>query len=226
MRISVLTLGAIASILSINSVFATTSTVTSKDYVDAADALKQNKIPATGTNASTPGSTVVTYTGTAGTIGERGICNDPTDNCNQADIATFGLVGNAVEYIQNNMPKLPTGTANNVVTYDSNGDIGGERGIYDGSTTYDADDDADKLVTASVVNNLPRLTTTTRRCYEWVADAAHTDANCLLWQLVDQNVYGYCSRNTNDCDWLTPSCDSGLVGCCHDNRCQCSTCTK
>ena len=37
MRISVLTIGAIASILSINSVFATTSTVTSKDYVDAAD---------------------------------------------------------------------------------------------------------------------------------------------------------------------------------------------
>ena len=104
MRISLLSIGAIASILSINSVFATTSTVTSKDYVDAADALKQNKIPATGTNASTPGTTVVTYTGTAGTIGERGICNDPTDNCNQADIATFGLVGNAVEYIQNNMP--------------------------------------------------------------------------------------------------------------------------
>ena len=79
MRISVLTIGAIASILSINSVFATTSTVTSKDYVDAADALKQNKIPATGTNAATPGTTVVTYTGTAGQIGERGIFNYDTD---------------------------------------------------------------------------------------------------------------------------------------------------
>ena len=79
MRISVLTIGAIASILSINSVFATTSTVTSKDYVDAADALKQNKIPATGTNAATPGTTVVTYTGTAGQIGERGIFNSKTD---------------------------------------------------------------------------------------------------------------------------------------------------
>lgn len=49
------------------------NTVTSKAYVDAMDATKQNTIPATGTNASTPGSTVVTYTGTAGTIGERGI---------------------------------------------------------------------------------------------------------------------------------------------------------
>ena len=74
MRISLLSIGAIASILSINSVFATTSTVTSKDYVDAADALKQNKIPAAGTNASIPGESVVTYTQTGnGVIGERGI---------------------------------------------------------------------------------------------------------------------------------------------------------
>ena len=66
-------IGAIASVLSINA-YATSSTVTSKDYVDAQDALKQNKIPATGTNASTPGDTVVTYTQTGnGTIGERGI---------------------------------------------------------------------------------------------------------------------------------------------------------
>ncbi|MBO4700492.1 MAG: hypothetical protein J5620_01945 [Alphaproteobacteria bacterium] len=67
--------GAIASVLTLNA-FAetTTSTVTSRNYVDARDALKQNKIPAAGTNASTPGETVVTYTETGnGTIGERGI---------------------------------------------------------------------------------------------------------------------------------------------------------
>ena len=79
MRISILAFGAIASVITINSVLATSSTVTSKDYVDAQDALKQNKIPATGTNASTPGDTVVTYTSTAGTIGERGIFNPGTD---------------------------------------------------------------------------------------------------------------------------------------------------
>ena len=49
------------------------NTVTSKSYVDAMDATKQGIIPVTGTNASTPGTTVVTYTGTAGTIGERAI---------------------------------------------------------------------------------------------------------------------------------------------------------
>ncbi len=68
-------IGAVASIIAINSVFGdTTSTVTSRGYVDAAVATKQPKIPAAGTNASTPGETVVTYTSTGdGTIGERGI---------------------------------------------------------------------------------------------------------------------------------------------------------
>ena len=57
----------IASILSINA-YAVSSTVTSKDYVDTT---RQATIPAFGTNSETPGETVVTYTDTAGTIGER-----------------------------------------------------------------------------------------------------------------------------------------------------------
>ena len=74
MKISYIAIGAIASVLAINSVMAAGEhTVASKSYVDARDDLKQNKIPQTGTNSSTPGDTVVTYTGTAGTIGERGI---------------------------------------------------------------------------------------------------------------------------------------------------------
>ena len=128
MRISVLTIGAIASIIAINSVVADTkSTVTSRGYVDAQDALKQNKIPATGTNANTPGETVVTYTDTAGTIGERG--------------------------------------------------------IFDGADTYDILADRNKLVTAGLVQtatdciyqNLQQM-----ECTEWVANADHTDENCLL----------------------------------------------
>ena len=73
MRIPILTFGAIASVLTINSVMADT-TVTSKTYVDTT---RQATIPAAGTNAATPGTTVVTYTGTAGTIGERGIFDAP-----------------------------------------------------------------------------------------------------------------------------------------------------
>ena len=72
MRISVLSIGAAASIIAINSVCAdtTTSTVTSKQYVDTT---RQATIPAAYTNEGTPGETVVTYTDTAGTIGEREI---------------------------------------------------------------------------------------------------------------------------------------------------------
>ena len=48
-------------------------TPTSQNYVDTQVATKQNKIPAANTNSGTPGTSVVMYTGTAGTIGERGI---------------------------------------------------------------------------------------------------------------------------------------------------------
>ncbi len=54
-------------------------TVSSKAYVDTSVATKQNLIPAAGTNSANAGTTVVTYTSTGnGTIGERGIYNDPT----------------------------------------------------------------------------------------------------------------------------------------------------
>ena len=169
MRISLLTFGAIASILSINSVFATTSTVTSKDYVDAADALKQNKIPATGTNASTPGSTVVTYTGTAGTIGERGICNDPEeDDCNDGDLVTNSLLNSAMDWVAGEL-------------------------------------------------EMPETTVTYKTCTRWADGAAHTDANCLLWELSDKQVYGNFCTETSDC----PSCGVGLDRYCDSNRCGC-----
>lgn len=72
--------GVIASVITVNSAFAVTSTVTSRDYVDAVVATKQPKIPAAGTNAATPGDTVVTYTSTGdGTIGERRIFDMETD---------------------------------------------------------------------------------------------------------------------------------------------------
>ncbi len=66
-----LLLGAVASIIAINSVVADT-TVTSKTYVDTT---RQATIPEAGVNAEENGGgvSVVTYTDTAGQIGERGI---------------------------------------------------------------------------------------------------------------------------------------------------------
>jgi len=74
------------------------NTVTSKSYVDTQDALKQDKIPISGTNSATPGSTVVTYTGTAGTIGERGIYDGSTElyGGDFNDITTISGVYNVI----------------------------------------------------------------------------------------------------------------------------------
>ncbi len=71
-----LLLGAVASIIAINSVFADT-TVTSRNYVDTQVATKQNKIDATGANF-TNGSVVET-TSTPGVVTQRGIFNPDTD---------------------------------------------------------------------------------------------------------------------------------------------------
>ncbi len=71
-------IGAIASIIAINSVFAdTTSTVTSRGYVDTQVATKQTKIDATGANF--PNGSVVETTGTEGVVTQRGIFNPSTD---------------------------------------------------------------------------------------------------------------------------------------------------
>ena len=82
MRISILTIGAVASIIAINSVSAdTTSTVTSRGYVDAEVAKKQNIIPEAYMNyeENGTGETVVTYTNNAGVLGEREIMNSIYD---------------------------------------------------------------------------------------------------------------------------------------------------
>ena len=181
-------LGAIASVIAINSVFADTI-VTSKSYVDTT---RQATIPVAGTNEDEPGETVVTYTGTAGQIGERGICNnEKDDDCAPNDLVTVRELDSAVS---NNMPIYSVNAGpGRVVVY---GDIPNSfdaRGIYDGSTTYDSSTDADKLVTASVVQNatdLPTTTTTNKVCIEWVSGQSHTDQNCILWNLSDKNVYG------------------------------------
>ncbi len=188
--------GTIASVIAINSVFADTI-VTSKSYVDTT---RQATIPVAGTNEDEPGETVVTYTGTAGQIGERGICNnEKDDDCAPNDLVTVRELDFAV------MNNMPTGERDTVVMYNGiGGQIGGSRGIYDGSTTYDSSTDADKLVTASVVQNatnLPEKTVTHRICTSWIDGQSHTDANCLLWNLVDETVYGAQCNTADDCEY-------------------------
>jgi len=175
MKSNIILLTAIVSVLTTSAM--ASNVVTSRTYVDSRDALKQDKIPVSGTNSSVPGDTVVTYTDTIGTIGERG--------------------------------------------------------IFDGSDGYDETNDVDKLITAGAVYgyvngeisqiDIPEIppTTETRTgvCVEWVANASHTDENCLLWALVNQKVReGQCQSN-NDCSWFV--CNPGDSQVCNMGYCEC-----
>ena len=159
-------IGAIASIIAINQVVADT-TVTSKQYVDTT---RQATIPAAGTNANTPGSTVVTYTGTAGQIGERGIFNPETN----------------FDYENN---EVASGHEDDLVTAGSIFPAVG--GLYQ---------------QIEQVTNLPTTQTTNKVCTEWVAGQSHIDANCLLWNLTDQTVYG-CFVNGESCTYSSQCCE-------------------
>lgn len=99
-------------------------------------------------------------------------------------------------------PKIPAAGTNNahpgtsVVTYTTTGDgTIGERQIYDGSTNYNANNDANKLVTASAltgtVANLPTMQTSKLTC-------ANPSDDCTLWTIEDQRVYGNGNNNNSN----------------------------
>ncbi len=98
------TLAAIVAMMAIAPALATVTetdrkTPTSKGYVDTAIDTRQARIPAANTNSATPGTTVVTYTGTAGTIGERGIydnSNNYTAGTDAGKLVTAGALTNKV----------------------------------------------------------------------------------------------------------------------------------
>lgn len=123
--------GAIASVIAINSVFADTI-VTSKNYVDAADALKQNKIDATGANF-TNGSVVET-TSTPGVVTQRGIFNPETGfdendeivSGHEGDLVTVGFIAPILTEVFDGLPEDGFETTNATYTscyeFDDNGE--------------------------------------------------------------------------------------------------------
>ena len=75
-------------------------TPTSQNYVDTQVGTKQNKIPVSGTNTATPGTSVVMYTGTAGTIGERAIYSGTSYTSGDANkLVTAGSLNGTVAAI-------------------------------------------------------------------------------------------------------------------------------
>ena len=112
--------------------------------------------------------------------------------------ASKAYVDTMVETRQDKIPaanQQGVGAGETVMTYTAagNGAIG-ERGIYTGASAYNANSDADKLITASALNdtftNLPTTGTTKLEC-------ANLNDGCTLWTIVDQTAYGK-SRNLFD----------------------------
>ena len=82
-------------------------TVTSVNYVTNQIATRQAKIPVAGTNTSNTGTSVVMYTGTAGTIGERQIYSDSSSYTAGTDANKLVTAG-ALDYKANHLPTIGT----------------------------------------------------------------------------------------------------------------------
>ncbi len=183
-------IGAVASILAINSVFADT-TVTSKQYVDTT---RQATIPVAGTNRNTPGSAVVTYTGTAGQIGERFICDaDAEDNgdCDDDNLVTLDLFGNQISGLNDQM--------DNFYNYFDN--------QIQQATNLPQTASTNKVCVA----------------WEPGMESGG-DAYCILWNLVDTLVYGFpACQTTADCNDFAFSCQTRMASCGGTpSHCECS----
>ena len=113
--------------------------------------------------------------------------------------ASKAYVDTMVETRQDKIPaanQQGVGAGETVMTYTAagNGAIG-ERGIYTGANAYNANSDADKLITASALNdtftNLPTTDTTKLEC-------ANQADGCTLWTIVDQTAYHKPRKNLFD----------------------------
>ena len=82
-------------------------TVTSVNYVTNQIATRQPKIPVAGTNTSNTGTSVVMYTGTEGTIGERQIYSDSSSYTAGTDANKLVTAG-ALDYKANHLPTIET----------------------------------------------------------------------------------------------------------------------
>ena len=144
-------------------------------------------------NARVKGTGLVTKTSIDGDVGERKIietedvANYGTGTAIQQQIQEISIptMGAVMAAISNNQVTLPTGTAGNVVTYNSNGVVGGSVATYTGAAAYNATNDSGKIPTMAGVATYAQAKKT---CAGWMdgtttPDATHTDANCVLWNL-------------------------------------------
>ena len=113
--------------------------------------------------------------------GERLIFEEGTTysgtTAQKIQIPTIGAVMAA---ISNNQVTLPTGTANSIVMYNANGNIGGSRTI---ATSVGTNTSATTIPTTGAVVTGLNTKQNKMTCTRYVENAEQTDANCLLWSI-------------------------------------------
>ncbi len=173
-----LLLGAVASIITINSSFGVSSTVTSRGYVDAAVATKQAIIPAQS------GDYVVMYPNDDngdddGVIGMRQIITDVTDYDEGNELVTVGAINSALQDRQN---IIPAGTSGNLVTYTGTAGTVGSASVYNASNSYSGQTTA--LVQAQHVNAAAMNAFNAHlTCNQYDTSGTQTAEHCLLWSV-------------------------------------------
>ncbi|MBO4700310.1 MAG: hypothetical protein J5620_01005 [Alphaproteobacteria bacterium] len=141
-------------------------------------------------NSMVKGTGLVTKTSNDGHLGERKIF-EASDVSGyhatgltqiQKDIQDISIptVGAMMAAISNNQVTLPTGTANSIVMYDANGNIGGSRTI---ATSVGTNTSATTIPTTGAVVTGLNTKQNKMTCTRWLDNAEHTDANCLLWNI-------------------------------------------
>ena len=125
---------------------------------------------------------VLQYNGT--TSAWESTTMDTTPTQSSVKPVTSGGVYDAVNAKQDKLGG--SGNGGKVVTATDTAGTVTYTATYDGSGTYNAQNDADKIATAAAVNTRQAKKT----CVGWpdgttTADSTHTDSNCWLWNLPD-----------------------------------------
>lgn len=172
----------------------TTQTIPTQGYVD--DNF-QTKIPATGTNVATPGNTIVTYTGTAGTIGERKLYNSTFERYNAVPdrykdyVPTMESIYKALEYVtsdsaSNTMASATSDNQHNWILVPRQGGDGVRFehlvSVNSAASMNSSNDPSQYIPTMKAMEEKQNKMTCTR----WLdtpENPDHTDENCLLWEL-------------------------------------------
>ena len=158
----------IAAVMSVSAVFADSSSVTSRKYVDDFMTNYQDKIPGSGTDK------LMIYDESPDGIGEKNIVSSLGSNTSATDVPNVGAVLDGL----NGKQETINGTAGYVMTGTGTAGSVDERAIYDTNTN-----NMDALVTAETVNTA--VINAVNSSLIRVDANGDVDPNGTLWQIAD-----------------------------------------